>query len=91
MQVGRVVGTVVATRKSLSLVGKKLLVVKPLNCPPDKVLSIVAVDTVGAGIGDTVLIVTGSGARASDNLDSASVDAAIVGIVDSMEVADNGS
>lgn len=88
MFVGRVVGTVVATKKSQALVGKKLLVVKPVNFPQDRALPIVAVDSVGAGIGDMVLVVTGSSARAAEHLQSAPVDAAIVGIVDSMEVTE---
>lgn len=90
MLVGQVVGTVVATRKSEALVGSKLLVVKPVNFPEDKALPIVAVDTVGAGAGDMVLVVTGSAARYAVYLESAPVDAAIVGIVDTLQVADNG-
>ena len=88
MFVGRVVGTVVATKKSQALVGKKLLVVKPVNFPQDRALPIVAVDSVGAGIGDIFLVVTGSIARSAEHLQSAPVDAAIVGIVDSMEVTE---
>ncbi|MDA8211478.1 MAG: EutN/CcmL family microcompartment protein [Clostridia bacterium] len=90
MFVGLVVGTVVATRKSQALVGKKLLVVKPLNYPQEQCPSLVAVDTVGAGVGETVLVITGSGARTAVISQNAPVDAAIVGIVDSMEIVEKG-
>ncbi|KLU62772.1 carbon dioxide concentrating mechanism protein CcmL [Peptococcaceae bacterium CEB3] len=119
MIVGRVIGTVVATRKSDALVGRKLLLLQPLvflrqrdsalgqgavsegsperdapsvqagaaekAIPPDMV---VAVDTVGAGVGETVLVALGSAARKALSRPEAPVDAAIVGIIDSMRIAD---
>jgi microcompartment protein CcmK/EutM len=85
----RVVGTVVATRKDERLVSSKLLVVRPVD-PAGKIDGnyLVAVDTVDAGAGEMVLIVSGSSARMAAGLKDCPVDAAIVGIVDQVEVAD---
>ena len=82
MLVGKVVGTIVSTRKNEKLVGSKFMVVEPLAelGNPDK--KIVAIDNVGAGIGEIVLVATGSAARIGCNIETAPVDAAIVGIVD---------
>ncbi len=89
MILANIVGTVVATRKDERLVGSKLLVVQPIN-PKGRPQGnqFVAVDTVDAGFGETVLIVTGSSARMAADLKDRPVDAAIVGIVDSIEVED---
>ena len=87
MILARVVGTVVATRKDERLLGAKLLVVR--NVDPsgkDEAGYSVAVDTVDAGLGDKVLIVTGSSARMAQGQKDCPVDAAIVGVVDSVEV-----
>jgi microcompartment protein CcmK/EutM len=83
---GLVVGTVVATRKDERLLGAKLLVVRAVD-PQGKPESsyMVAVDTVDAGIRDRVLVVTGSSARMASGLKESPVDAAIVGVVDSVE------
>jgi len=89
MFVAKVVGTVVATRKDESLVGLKLLVVQPLDSKEQPWgQTLVAVDSVGAGVGETVLIVRGSPARIVLQNSNAPVDAAIVGIVDYMETVD---
>lgn len=80
MLVGKVVGSVVATRKNEKLVGSKFLIVQP--CEGMGEGRIVAVDNVGAGIGEIVLIATGSAARVGCGFDNAPIDAAIVGIVD---------
>ncbi|MPZ18993.1 MAG: ethanolamine utilization protein EutN [Luteitalea sp.] len=87
MLLARVVGTVVATRKDERLVGSKLMVVRPVS-PEGKpdAPTLVAVDTVDAGSGETVLIVTGSSARMSSGLKDCPVDAAIVAIVDTVSV-----
>jgi len=85
---GRVVGTVVATRKDERLLSAKLLVVRPIS--PDGQLegtALVAIDTVDAGTGETVLVVSGSSARMADGLGQAPVDAAIVGIVDTVSMS----
>ena len=89
MLLGKIVGTVVATRKDLRLVGSKLLVVRPMD-PLGKPEGhyLVAVDTVDAGVGETVLVVSGSSARMASGLKDCPVDAAIVGIVDQIEIKD---
>lgn len=81
MLVGRVVGSVVATRKNENLVGNKFLIVQPLESMADQ-KRIVAIDNVGAGIGEIVLVTQGSAARFGCGVPDAPVDAAIVGIVD---------
>ncbi|AIF50659.1 EutN/CcmL family microcompartment protein [Pelosinus sp. UFO1] len=87
MWLGKVVGTVVAPTKNENLVGSKLLVVQPLNLDGMNTISLqVAVDTVGAGNGETVLVSTGSSARRVMNSDNSPVDAAIVGIVDNIDL-----
>jgi microcompartment protein CcmK/EutM len=87
MLLGKIVGTVVATRKDPRLTSSKLLVVRPMD-PHGKPEGhcLVAVDTVDAGVGETVLVVSGSSARMASGLKDSPVDAAIVGIVDEIEV-----
>lgn len=82
MLVGKVVGTIVSTRKNEKLVGSKFMVVEPLEKLGDPNKKIVAIDNVGAGIGEVVLVATGSAARIGCDMQTAPVDAAIVGIVD---------
>ena len=86
MQLARVIGTVVATRKDARLEGFKLLVAR-LQSPEgaDEGGYLVAVDTVGAGVGERVLIVQGSSARMARAGQDKPIDAAIVGIVDTVE------
>jgi ethanolamine utilization protein EutN len=87
MILARVVGTVVATRKDPRLEGKKLLVVKPVSAEgKDEAGYLVAVDTVGAGFKERVLIVSGSSARMADGLKDSPVDTAVVGIVDDVRL-----
>ncbi len=87
MLLGRVVGTVVATRKDERLLGAKLLVVRTSDPQGrDDGGYSVAVDTVDAGPNDRVLIVTGSSARMAAGLKDCPGDAAIVGVVDTVEV-----
>ncbi len=89
MILGRVVGTVVATRKDERLLGTKLLVVRTTDPRgKDEAGYTVAVDTVDAGIHDRVLIVSGSSARMASGMKDCPVDAAIVGVIDSVEVQD---
>jgi ethanolamine utilization protein EutN len=89
MILGRVVGTVVATRKDERLTGAKLLLVRAVDPHgKDEAAHMVAVDTVDAGFQDKVLVVTGSSARMASGLKDTPVDAAIVGVVDSVEVHD---
>ena len=86
MILGRVYGSVVSTHKVESLVGSKFMLVQCIekNELVDKYL--VAVDGVGAGIGEDVIIVEGSGARMGMRDQSAPVDALIVGILDEKQV-----
>ena len=87
MLLAKVVGTVVATRKDPRLVSNKLMLARGVD-PRGKLEGqyLVAVDTVDAGVGETVLIVSGSSARMASGLKDCPVDAAIVGIVDAVEV-----
>lgn len=89
MILAKVIGTVVATRKDPRLVSSKLLVARPVD-PKGKGDGnyLVAIDTVDAGVGETVLIVSGSSARMAAGLKDCPVDAAIVGIVDNVEMSE---
>ena len=83
MILARIVGTVVSTRKDARLEGKKLLLVKPISPEgADESGYLIAVDTVGSGAGETVLVVSGSSARNAAECKDRPIDAAIVGIVD---------
>ena len=87
MIVGKIVGNVWATRKEDSLSGFKLMIVRRLDAYTGEFLdSFVAVDQVGAGNGETVLVATGSSARMSTDRANSPIDAAIVGIIDQVEV-----
>src|SRR5438876_8758260 len=93
MFIAKVTGSVVATQKLASLTGRKLLTVEPLRVEPaqkDRLVStgrtFVVVDTVGAGEGETVLIVQGSSARLTPETEKLPIDAAIIGIVDNVNV-----
>ncbi|MCC7417004.1 MAG: EutN/CcmL family microcompartment protein [Acidobacteria bacterium] len=88
MLLARIIGTVVATRKDPRLVSTKLLIARPMD-PRGKAAEggcVIAVDTVDAGVGETVLIVSGSSARMASGLKDCPVDAAVVGIVDEIAV-----
>lgn len=87
MTLGKVTGTVVATQKDKKLIGSKLMVVQDvdLNGEVDRKYT-VAVDVVGAGIGEIVLVATGSSARQTDVTSNKPVDAVIMAIVDTIEV-----
>ena len=93
MFLARVTGTVVATQKVASMTGHRLLTVEPLRVEPqarDRLVgtgrTFVVVDAVGAGQGELVLIVQGSSARLTPETEKLPVDAAIVGIVDTVNV-----
>src|SRR5215217_4058127 len=98
MFLARVTGNVVATQKDKVLNGQKLLIVEPLNVKYDDATrqpaslgntgrAIVAIDVVGCGEGQLVLVVQGSSARMTDVTKNLPADAVIVGIVDSAEYA----
>lgn len=87
MYLGRVIGTVVSTSKNEQLVGMKLLIVEKLTERLEREgTSEVAVDSVGAGTGEIVIVCKGSSARYVFGQGSAPVDTSIVGIVDTVEV-----
>lgn len=82
MVVGKVIGSIVSTRKSENLVGNKFMIVEPVPRMQGTSRQFVAIDNIGAGIGEYVLVAQGSAARIGCGLDTAPVDAAIVGIID---------
>lgn len=82
MIIGKVVGSVFSTRKSEKLVGNKFMIVRPEESMEARGGDLVAIDIIGAGIGERVLVVQGSGARIGCDMQDAPVDAAIVGIID---------
>ena len=89
MLLARIVGTVVATRKDPRLVSSKLLIARPMDPrgnPEGNYL--IAVDTVDAGVGETVLIVSGSSARMASGMKDTPVDAAVVGIIDAIDLSE---
>jgi ethanolamine utilization protein EutN len=90
VQIARVVGTVVATQKNRKLEGAKLMLVQPLTLDDQpRGTALLAIDAVGAGIGEKVLVVI-EGKAAGDALrrKAAAVDAAIIGIIEAVEVAE---
>ena len=88
MQLGRVVGTVVATQKHPKLEGAKLLLVQPITLDDQpRGTALLAVDSVGAGVNEKVLVVIeGRAAAEAVGRKGTPVDAAIVGIVDAVEI-----
>ncbi len=93
MFIARVTGSVVSTQKAESMVGQKLLIVEPYRINDKQRDSLVttgrtfiAVDTLGAGEGDFVLIVQGSSARLMPETTKLPIDAAVIGIIDSVHV-----
>lgn len=90
MLIAKVIGTLVATRKHDELVGSKIQIVQPLDHKGEEPKGdpFVAVDAVGAGVGEKVILVMGSGARKAVNNDASPVDATIVGIIDHIDVED---
>ena len=93
MQIGRVVGTVVATQKHGKLDGAKLLLVQPLDLDDSpKGVALLTIDSVGAGVGEKVLIVVeGRAAGEALRRKAAPVDAAIVGIIDRVDMIDEAT
>lgn len=93
MFIARVTGSVVSTQKAQSMVGQKLLVVEPYRLEDQQRQSLVttgrtfiAVDTLGAGVDDFVLVVQGSSARLTPETAKLPVDAAVIGIVDTVTI-----
>jgi microcompartment protein CcmK/EutM len=89
MILGKVVGTVWATRKDEELVGMTFQIVKHVDLDYKvKDTFVVAVDTVQAGVGDVVLVTSGSSARQTAKTKNKPVDAVIIAVVDKLDVAD---
>lgn len=93
MYLGKVIGSIVSTKKDESMRGRKLLLVRPMLIDPEDPArfkpggnTIVAIDTLGAGEGELVMLAQGSSARQADGLKAMPVDAAIVGLVDTVNV-----
>jgi ethanolamine utilization protein EutN len=82
MLAGKVIGSIVSTRKSEKLVGNKFMIVELAQKMGTDGSQLIAIDHIGAGIGEFVLIATGSAARIGCDVEDAPVDAAIVGIID---------
>ena len=87
MQIARVIGTVVSTQKNRKLEGAKLLLVQPLSLDDQpRGVALLAIDSVGAGVGEKVLVVIeGKAAGQALGRKAAAVDAAIIGIIDAVD------
>lgn len=87
MRIARVIGSAVSTIKTESLTGRKLLVLRPAS-PSDELAGepFVAVDAVGAGAGELVLVADGSAGRHTPQTEDGPVDAVIMAILDSLEI-----
>lgn len=87
MRLGRVIGTVVATRKDETLIGSKLMLTQPISITKEPIGEpLIAIDTVGAGIGEIIIYNTGTASRNAAKKKDSSIDAAIVGIVDNIDI-----
>ena len=86
MIICKVIGQVWATKKEEGLSGQKLMIVREEKQEGSDGSMMVAADLIGAGIGEQVLVVSGSTARRALGSDDAPVDCAIVGIIDSLEI-----
>ncbi|MCK9424780.1 MAG: EutN/CcmL family microcompartment protein [Ignavibacteriaceae bacterium] len=90
MILGKVIGTVWSTKKDENLVGSKLLIVRQLGIDfKEKENFVVAVDSVGAGEGEIVLVATGSSARQTNSTKNRPVDAVVMAIVDKLDISSN--
>lgn len=92
MFIARVTGSVVATQKTASMTGQKLLLVEPYRVDDSKGTlvptgrSFVVVDTLGAGLGEMVLVCQGSSARLTPETEKLPIDAVVIGLVDTVDV-----
>ncbi|MEN8191254.1 MAG: EutN/CcmL family microcompartment protein [Bacteroidota bacterium] len=87
MLLGKVIGTVWSTRKDENLVGSKFLIIRQLNLDyTPKNNTMIAVDSVGAGVGEIVLVAQGSSARQTTITQNKPVDAVVMAIVDKLDV-----
>jgi len=84
---GKVIGTVWSTRKDENLVGSKFLIIRQLNTDyTPKNSTIIAIDSVGAGVGEIVLVAQGSSARQTSITNNKPIDAVVMAIVDKLDV-----
>ena len=89
MNIGKIIGTTVATRKDETLMGSKLMVMQPLSMDYKATGEpFIAVDTVGAGIGEIVIYARGTAARNAAKKRESAIDVAIVGIVDRIDLVE---
>lgn len=90
MVIGKVLGNLVCTQKSSRLDGVKFMIVQPIDLNTLKLegKSLVAIDTVGAGVGEIVMLVSGSSARQTERTNNTPTDASIIAIIDTIEVGD---
>jgi ethanolamine utilization protein EutN len=93
MYLGKVIGSIVSTKKDESMRGRKLLMVRPMLVDPEDPTqfkpgsnTIIAIDTLGAGEGELVMFSQGSSARQAEGLKQLPVDAAIVGLIDTVSI-----
>ena len=93
MLIGKIIGDVVATQKSPSHVGRKILMVQPLNLDgTDRGEPVLALDAVDAGVGDKVLIVSeGFSAMTAVGRPNSPIDMAVVGVVDAVNLDENAN
>ncbi|MGH9903851.1 MAG: EutN/CcmL family microcompartment protein [Pyrinomonadaceae bacterium] len=92
MFLGKVVGTVWSTKKSPDLEGVRFLIVHPIDLDKEPTKNIVVVaDRLGAGVGETVMCAYGKAARSAVGDQEMSIEAAVVGIVDRMDIQDTPS
>ena len=82
MVAGKVVGSIVSTRKNVKLIGNKFMIVELVGSMTGNAKQLIAIDNIGAGIGEYVMVAQGSAARVGCDISDAPVDAAIVGIID---------
>ena len=88
MLLGKVIGTIWSTRKDENLIGSKFLIIRQLNLdytPKDS--TVIAIDSVGAGVGEVVLVAQGSSARQTDITQNKPVDAVVMAIVDKLDIS----
>jgi ethanolamine utilization protein EutN len=90
MLIGKVVGDIVATQKTKSHVGRKILLVQPLNLDgSDRGEAVLALDSVDAGVGDRVLLVTeGFAAMTAVGRPNSPIDMAVIGVIDTVDLVD---
>src|SRR5215212_4537884 len=89
MFLGKVVGTVWSTKKTPDLEGVKFLIVHPIDLDKEPTKNIVVADRLGAGVGEVVLCAYGKAARSAVGDQEMSIEAAVVGIIDRMDVQED--